>query len=206
MAPEKQFYAIAASAANGIYTAQLKIKRSLFICHLSHAASIADAKDFISKISKENKTATHNCWAYIVGDAGQISHSSDAGEPSGTAGKPMLNVLTAHNMTQVAAVVTREYGGVKLGIRGLIQAYSDAVAAALDTAKKVRLVKAFQVRVQVPYESNDAFLHQLSRFDAKITDTDYGELIIHELLVKTDCAPDFHRLLNQYKKQGIVAL
>ena len=206
MAPEKQFYSIAGSAENSTYTAQRKIKRSLFICHLSHAGSIAAAKDFISKISKENKTATHNCWAYIVGDAGQVYHSSDAGEPSGTAGQPMLNVLTAHNMTQVAAVVTRHYGGVKLGIRGLIQAYSDAVAAALDTAKKVRLVKAFQVRVQVPYAFNDAFVNQISRFDAKITDTDYGEQIIHELLVKTDCAPDFEILLKQYKHQGIVVL
>ena len=202
----KQFYSIAASAENATYTAQLKIKRSVFTCHLSHAGTIAAAKEFISKISKENKTATHNCWAYIVGDAGQIFHSSDAGEPSGTAGKPMLNVLTAHDMTQVAAVVTREYGGVKLGIRGLIQAYSGAVAAALDAAKKVRLIKAIQVRVQVPYGCNDAFVNQISRFDAKITGTDYGEQIIHELLVRKDCTSDFQKMLIQYRNQGVVVL
>ncbi len=206
MAPEKQFYSIAGSAEKGTYTAQLKIKRSLFICHLSHAVSIAAAKDFISKISKENKTATHNCWAYIVGDAGQVYHSSDAGEPSGTAGRPMLNVLASRNMTRVAVVVTRHYGGVKLGIRGLIQAYSGAVAAALDAAKKVRLIKAFQVRVQIPYECNDAFLNQISRVDAKISETDYGEQVIHEILIKTDCAQDFQKLLSQYGNQGLVVL
>ncbi|HKJ97896.1 MAG TPA: YigZ family protein [Desulfotignum sp.] len=206
MAPKKQFYSIAGSADKATYTARLKIKRSLFICHLSHAGSIDAAKDFISKISRENKTATHNCWAYIVGDAGQVYHSSDAGEPSGTAGKPMLNVLASYSMTQVAAVVTRHYGGVKLGVRGLIQAYSDAVAAALDDAKKVRLVKGFQVRVQIPYECNDVFLNQISRMDAKIIDTGYGEQVIHEILIKTDCARDFEKLLSQYKNQGLVVL
>ncbi|MEE4363019.1 MAG: YigZ family protein [Desulfotignum sp.] len=206
MAPEKQFYSIAGSAKNGTYTARLKIKRSLFICHLSHAASIADAKDFISKISKENKTATHNCWAYIVGDAGQVFHSSDAGEPSGTAGKPMLNVLASRSMTQVAAVVTRHYGGVKLGIRGLIQAYSDTVAAALDAAKKVRLVKAFHVRIQVPYECNDAFLNQISECGARITHSDYGESIIHEIMVEKDMADPFYNMLSRYENQGLVDL
>ncbi len=206
MAPKKQFYSIAGSAEKSLYTARLKIKRSLFICHLSHAGSIDAAKDFISKISRENKTATHNCWAYIVGDAGQVYHSSDAGEPSGTAGKPMLNVLASRNMTQVAAVVTRHYGGVKLGVRGLIQAYSNAVATALDGAKKVRLVKGSQIRIQIPYECNDIFLNQISRVDAKIIDTGYGEQVIHEILIKTDHAQAFEKLLSQYKNQGLVVL
>jgi uncharacterized YigZ family protein len=206
MAPEKQFYSVAGSSQKSTYTARLKIKRSLFICHLSHAGSIDAAKDFISKISRENKTATHNCWAYIVGDAGQVCHSSDAGEPSGTAGRPMLNVLASHNMTRVAAVVTRHYGGVKLGVRGLIQAYSDAVAAALEGAKKVKLVKGFQVRIQLPYECNDVFLNQISRVDAKIIDTGYGEQVIHAILIKTDHAQAFEKLLSQYKNQGLVVL
>ena len=206
MAPEKQFYSIAGSSDNSTFTAQLKIKRSVFICHLSHAGSIDAAKAFIAHVSKENKTATHNCWAYIVGDAGQVYHSSDAGEPSGTAGRPILNVLTSRNMTLAAAVVTRHYGGVKLGTRGLIQAYSDVVAAALDAAKKVRLVKAFQVRIQIPYASNDAFLHHVGRIDAKITDTDYGEQVIHEILVNKDFAQHFQKLLSQYNNQGLLVL
>ncbi|MDZ7664220.1 MAG: YigZ family protein [Desulfotignum sp.] len=77
----------------------------MFTCHLSHAASIAAAKEFISKISKENKTATHNCWAYIVGDAPKISQLRCRKKPSNTQKNP-CSMLTAHNMTQVAAVVT----------------------------------------------------------------------------------------------------
>ncbi|MCA1786267.1 MAG: YigZ family protein [Desulfobacteraceae bacterium] len=178
----------------------------MFTCHLSHAGSIAAAKEFISKISKENKTATHNCWAYIVGDAGQIFHSSDAGEPSGTAGKPMLNVLAAHNMTRVAAVVTREYGGVKLGIRGLIQAYSDVVTEALSGAKKVRLIRVVQVKVRIPYGINEQFLHRISGFDLKITHTDYGEQVIHEIMVQKDLVSTFYHMLSQYENQGLKVL
>ena len=206
MAPEKQFYSISGSSDNSTFTAQLKIKRSVFICHLSHAGSIDAAKAFISHVSKENKTATHNCWAYIVGDAGQVYHSSDAGEPSGTAGRPILNVLASRNMTRVAAVVTRHYGGVKLGIRGLIQAYSDVVAAALDAAKKVRLVKTFQVRIQIPYECNDAFLHQIRQCGAIIAHTDYGESVMHEIMVKYDMADPFYNMLSRYENQGLVDL
>jgi uncharacterized YigZ family protein len=206
MHPKKQFYSIAESAENATFTAQLKIKRSVFTCHLSHADSISAAKEYISKISKENKTATHNCWAYIVGDAGQIFHSSDAGEPAGTAGKPMLNVLTAHSMTQVAAVVTREYGGVKLGIRGLIQAYSDVVTTALSAVKKVRLIKTVQVKIQIPYGMNDQFLHQISGFDLKVIHTGYGEQVIHEIMVEKEVTPKFYHMLSQFENQGLKVL
>jgi len=89
------------------------------MCTLGYVDSLEKAKQFISRISKENKTANHNCWAYILGEKGELFHCSDAGEPSGTAGKPMLNALQSHCMTNIAAVVTRHFGGVKLGVRGL---------------------------------------------------------------------------------------
>ncbi|MEX1300152.1 MAG: YigZ family protein [Desulfotignum sp.] len=206
MTDEKPFFSIAASQDQSPVTARLKIRRSEFTCRLARTDSIEAAKRFISKISKENKTATHNCWAYIVGDAGQICHSSDAGEPSGTAGKPMLNVLTSHHMTLVTAVVTRQYGGVKLGVRGLIQAYSEAVEAALAAAKKVRLIQAAPVRVQVPYECNDPLLSQIRRFNAEIQHTDYGERIIHDILVQKHQASDFIQMLSQFEPQGLKVL
>ena len=76
-------------STQGQRTTNIKIKRSVFICTMEYVESIDEAKTFISTISRENQTATHNCWAYIVGEQGDIFHSSDAGEPSGTAGKPM---------------------------------------------------------------------------------------------------------------------
>jgi uncharacterized YigZ family protein len=200
------FYSIARSTSDQIVTAQLKIKRSTFTCRLTHAGTIDAAKAFITGVSRDNKTATHNCWAYIVGDAGQTCHCSDAGEPSGTAGKPMLNVLTSHRMTQVAAVVTRQYGGVKLGIRGLIQAYSEAVEAALGSAKKVRLIQAKQVRVQVPYDCNDPLLNQIRQFNASIVETDYKEWIFHDILVEKQRVADFIQMLTQFEPHGLKVL
>ncbi len=128
-----RFYSVGRSVADPVRQGN-KIKRSVFVCRLSYADTIDAAKNFISKVSKEYKTATHNCWAYVVGDSAQISHCSDAGEPPGTAGKPMLNTLLSHNMTCTAAVVTRYYGGVKLGVRGLIEAYALAVDQTIGQA------------------------------------------------------------------------
>jgi uncharacterized YigZ family protein len=206
MTDEKPFFSIASSPDNTPVVSRLKIRRSEFFCRLARADTIEAAKAFISQISKENKTATHNCWAYIVGDAGQVCHCSDAGEPSGTAGKPMLNVLTSHGMTCVAAVVTRQYGGVKLGIRGLIQAYSEAVEAALADAKKIRVIQADPVRIQIPYECNDPVLNQIRRFNASIRHTDYGEQIIHEILVEKHKASDFIQMLSPFEPHGLKVL
>ncbi|MFU8769655.1 MAG: IMPACT family protein [Desulfotignum sp.] len=206
MTAENPFYSIAVPPDTGMITARLKIRRSEFTCRLARADAVEAAKAFISKISRENKTATHNCWAYIVGDAGQICHCSDAGEPSGTAGKPMLNVLASHRMTRVAAVVTRQYGGVKLGIRGLIQAYADTVETALAAAKKVKLIRADRVRVQIPYDCNDLLLNQARRFNAIVAHTDYGQWIIHEFLVEKHQAPDFIQMLSQFKTLGLQVL
>ncbi|MGM0395236.1 MAG: IMPACT family protein [Thermodesulfobacteriota bacterium] len=206
MTDEKPFFSIAGAPENSPVMARLKIRRSEFTCRLARTDSIEAAKAFISKISKENKTATHNCWAYIVGDDGRICHSSDAGEPSGTAGKPMLNVLTSHHMTRVTVVVTRQYGGVKLGVRGLIRAYSEAVEAALAAAKKVRLIQADPVRIQVPYECNDPVLNQVRRFNAEIQHTDYKACIIHDILVEKHQASDFIQMLSQFEPQGLKVL
>jgi len=206
MTDENPFFSIAGASKDCPVTARLKIRRSEFICRLARTDTIDAAKAFITKISRENKTATHNCWAYVVGDDDRICHSSDAGEPSGTAGKPMLNVLTSHRMTRVTAVVTRHYGGVKLGVRGLIEAYSEAVETALSTAKKVRLIQAESIKVQVPYECNDQVLHHARQFNAAIANTEYGEWIFHEILVEKSRAPAFVQLLSQFEPQGLKRL
>jgi len=202
MEEKKYYYSVGSVKTDPVRFAQIKIKRSVFTCSLAFAASIEEAKVFITKISKENKTATHNCWAYIVGDKGEVYHSSDSGEPGGTAGKPMLNVLHSHGMTQVAAVVTRQYGGVKLGIRGLIQAYSQAVVTALELKPLVKLVKTVIIRVKLSYGLNDTFLNQLTRFRAVIRHTDYTEAVIHEIEVENNQIKEFQKFLLEYQHQG----
>ena len=185
---------------------EIKIKRSTFICSLAPVDSMEQAKAFISAVSAEHKTATHNCWAYVVGEAGQVFHSSDNGEPAGTAGKPMLNVLHRHNMTRIAAVVTRYFGGVKLGIRGLIDAYGEAVEAAVAMEKLMKLVKIRTYQVTVPYTFNDTLLYQLNLHDAKVTRTDYTDKVVHEVAVEDHMAPALEKLLTEFQDGGKLTL
>ena len=181
---------------------EIKIKRSTFICTLSPVASLEQAKAFISSVAAEHKTATHNCWAYIVGEKGELFHASDNGEPAGTAGKPMLNVLQRHRMTQIAAVVTRYFGGVKLGIRGLIDAYGESVESAIAMGKLKKLMKIRSYRVTLPYAFNDTLLYQLNHYDAVISHTDYTDRIIHGVEVEAHRAPELELLLTEFQDGG----
>lgn len=198
------FYSVGRSISDPVRRAEIKIKRSVFVCRLSYVETIEDAKEFISKVSKEYKTATHNCWAYVVGDSGQISHCSDAGEPPGTAGKPMLNTLLSHHMTCTSAVVTRYYGGVKLGVRGLIEAYALAVAEAIGQAPLVRLVKTESFRICLDYSLNDSFLNRISALKTTIAGTDYKERVTHELVVELSDLSALESMLTQYQRQGLL--
>ncbi|WP_303754413.1 YigZ family protein [Enterococcus sp. S86.2] len=112
--------------------AEIEIKKSRFICSLKRVETEDEAKLFIQRVKKEHWKATHNCSAFVVGDKSEIKRSSDDGEPSGTAGIPMLEVLVKKDLINVAAVVTRYFGGTKLGVGGLIRAYSHAVSHGID--------------------------------------------------------------------------
>lgn len=114
------------------YRKEIVIEKSRFICSLKKVHSEAEAQEFIKTVKKEFWDATHNCSAYIVDDLAQ--RSSDDGEPSGTAGIPMLEVLRKNGLTETAAVVTRYFGGIKLGAGGLVRAYSGSVAGAVKEA------------------------------------------------------------------------
>lgn len=200
----KYFYSVGRSGTDPVRTAEIKIKRSRFICSLAYADSMEGARAFITGVARENHTATHNCWAYVVGDSGEISHASDAGEPAGTAGKPMLNTLQSNEMTCTAAVVTRYYGGVKLGIRGLIEAYSLSVLTAIEAAPLVRLVKTFSLRVDLPYSINDTFLSRLKSFRAQIVSSDYTDQVSHELAVEDCDRKSIEFFLQEYRNQGLL--
>lgn len=114
------------------YRKEIVIEKSRFICSLKKVHSEAEAQEFIKAVKKEFWDATHNCSAYIVDDLAQ--RSNDDGEPSGTAGIPMLEVLRKNGLTETAAVVTRYFGGIKLGAGGLVRAYSGSVAGAVKEA------------------------------------------------------------------------
>jgi uncharacterized YigZ family protein len=112
---------------------ETEVNRSRFLCALAPAATEQEAQEFVARIRKKHPTATHNCFAYVIGADACVQKASDDGEPGGTAGVPMLQMLMRREVRYVAAVVTRYYGGVKLGAGGLIRAYGGAVGEALDT-------------------------------------------------------------------------
>ncbi|MFE7133900.1 YigZ family protein [Streptomyces sp. NPDC057638] len=118
-------------AREGVH--ETEINRSRFICALAPAATEEEAQAFVARVRAEHPTATHNCFAYVIGADASVQKASDDGEPGGTAGVPMLQMLTRRDVRYVAAVVTRYYGGVKLGAGGLIRAYGGVVGEALDT-------------------------------------------------------------------------
>ncbi|MGW7361585.1 YigZ family protein [Streptomyces sp. NPDC054802] len=117
-------------AGEGVH--ETEINRSRFICALAPAATEEEAQAFVARIRKEHPAATHNCFAYVVGADAAVQKASDDGEPGGTAGVPMLQMLMRREIRYTVAVVTRYYGGVKLGAGGLIRAYGGAVGEALD--------------------------------------------------------------------------
>lgn len=130
---------------------ELEIRKSRFICHLQPVASVAEADAFIGAMRKQYWDARHNCTAMVTGVRGDQARSSDDGEPSGTAGVPMLEVLRRRGMTDVVAVVTRYFGGIKLGAGGLVRAYGQAVSEALDRATLVHRRALTHVRIEAPH-------------------------------------------------------
>ena len=154
---------------------QEEIKKSRFICHAKRVYSEEEARAFITAIKKEHYKATHNCSAFIIGERSEIKRTSDDGEPSGTAGVPMLGVLENHNLTNVCVVVTRYFGGIKLGAGGLIRAYAGSVAFAVKEIGIVEIKEQTGIQIQMSYaqyQEYGNFLkeHNLMELETNFTD------------------------------------
>ncbi|WP_454383988.1 YigZ family protein [Streptococcus sp. Marseille-Q7087] len=154
---------------------QEEIKKSRFICHAKRVNSEEEARAFITAIKKEHYKATHNCSAFIIGERSEIKRTSDDGEPSGTAGVPMLGVLENHNLTNVCVVVTRYFGGIKLGAGGLIRTYAGSVALAVKEIGIVEIKEQAGIQIQMSYaqyQEYGNFLkeHNLMELETNFTD------------------------------------
>ena len=160
---------------------QEEIKKSRFICHAKRVYSEEEARDFITAIKKEHYKATHNCSAFIIGERSEIKRTSDDGEPSGTAGVPMLGVLENHNLTNVCVVVTRYFGGIKLGAGGLIRAYAGSVALAVKEIGIVEIKEQAGIQIQMSYaqyQEYGNFLKEHNLMELETNFTDQVETII----------------------------
>ena len=161
---------------------QEEIKKSRFICHAKRVYSEEEARDFITAIKKEHYKATHNCSAFIIGERSEIKRTSDDGEPSGTAGVPMLGVLENHNLTNVCVVVTRYFGGIKLGAGGLIRAYAGSVALAVKEIGIIEIKEQAGIAIQMSYaqyQEYSNFLKEHNLMELETTFTDQIDTIIY---------------------------
>ncbi len=165
------------------------IERSKFICYLKQINDENEAKDFIEQIRKTHPFATHNCYAYIADEKGLTQKFSDDGEPQGTAGQPMLEVLKAKKLYKTVAVVTRYFGGIKLGAGGLVRAYSNAVSECVSLSKIVNYQKSKFFEVMLNYEEYSKFLNMFRQdflSNVEVVKTDFLDLVKVEFVVEND--------------------
>ena len=174
------------------------IEKSKFITTSRHVESEEEAVSFIAEISKKYADATHNCYAYIADTAGNFLRFSDNGEPQGTAGMPMLEVLKSNKLVQTAVVVTRYFGGIKLGAGGLVRAYSGSVAENVSAAQKVLYEQCEESQYSVDYSAVDAVTRYFSENGADLINVEYSNEVYFTAAVKKYNAEQFEAgLINR---------
>ncbi|CAM4079537.1 YigZ family protein [Staphylococcus schweitzeri] len=179
------------------HTIENIISKSRFIAHIKPVQSEDDAKEFIAAIKKEHKDATHNCSAYTIGPEMNIQKANDDGEPTGTAGVPMLDILKKLDVHNTCVVVTRYFGGIKLGGGGLIRAYSGAVRDVIYDAGRVELREAIPCIVTLNYDQTGKFEYELTSTHFMLRNQTYTDKVSYYIdVVKTDYN-DFINFLNQ---------
>ena len=169
---------------DGEFSYSVTIERSKFVCYLKGIENEEEAKEFILQIKKMNSLATHNCSAYIADQNGLVMKFSDDGEPQGTAGLPMLDVLKNKKIYKAVAVVTRYYGGIKLGTGGLTRAYSGAVSGCLSTSKIVEMEDGIAFKITCDYENYSSLLRLLSVQEIKVLSTDFNDNVSIKFVCK----------------------
>ncbi|MFS0691266.1 YigZ family protein [Streptomyces nitrosporeus] len=160
---------------------ETEINRSRFLCALAPAATEEEAQAFVARVRAEHPTATHNCFAYVIGAGASVQKASDDGEPGGTAGVPMLQMLLRREVRYAVAVVTRYYGGVKLGAGGLIRAYGGAVGEALDALGTITRRRFRLATVTVDHQRAGKLENDLRATGHTVRDVRYAELVTFEI-------------------------
>lgn len=158
-------------------------KKSTFITKIIRINNEDEAKNFIQNTKKKYYDSTHVCSCYLVGDNNEITRANDDGEPSGTAGVPMLDVLQKKDIKNVCAVVIRYYGGTKLGTGGLVRAYSGGVINAIKKATLVERKNALEIKVNIDYSLNGKIEYEISKTPYIVNNIEYSDKITYELFI-----------------------
>ena len=183
-------YKTAAKAASASFIE----KKSEFIGHITPCTTEEEALSFIGEIRKQHRKATHNCYAYILRD-NNISRHSDDGEPGGTAGAPMLEVLNKEGLTDVCCVVTRYFGGILLGAGGLVRAYSNGVKIAVDAAGIRELRSARRLKISVEYSLYGKLAAIFAEYDVRVQNEDFAADVQIEVCLDNRTAEVFREKL-----------
>lgn len=172
---------------------EIIINKSRFIGYARPISCEEEALDFIKEIKTKHKDATHNVYAYVCGEESNLQRFNDDGEPSGTAGIPVLEVIKKEDLRNVAVVVTRYFGGVKLGGGGLIRAYTKGAKIALDAGKIVEMIIHTKLRIIIPYTLLGKLENFLNSSGYQIEDTIYNENVELDIYIKNTLIDDFKK-------------
>lgn len=167
-----------------IGSAEIEVKKSKFIGYAKPISSEEEAQEFIAKIRKKHWDASHNVPAYLLGLQNEIQKCSDDGEPGGSSGMPILELLKREDLHDVIVVVTRYYGGIKLGVGGLVRAYTQAAKEALEAAKIVSRQNLMKLHVIMGYSQNDKVSHMLEKEQIVVMERNYGQDVEVTLLLE----------------------
>ncbi len=188
----------------GAGSTELVIKNSVFIGYASPASSEDEAREFIERIRAHHSDATHNVYAYVIRGRGSFAvRYDDDGEPKGSAGKPVLRVIQNKGLSNAVVVVTRYFGGIKLGYGGLVKAYSDAASRAIENAGIVEVYETERFDVVFPYSLFHAVKETVEKNRGRITGEEYGERVKFTVEVRKGEAEHLMALLTE-KTRGRV--
>ena len=165
---------------------EFEIEKSRFICYLNRAFNEEEAKAYILRIKKLHPNATHHCSAFLIGEHSELQRSNDDGEPSGTAGVPMLESLRMNKMNDVVAVVVRYFGGIKLGAGGLIRAYSKSVSEAIKLSTLTDKILTYKYSLTFSYDLIGKLDYFLAHHDTEILNKEYDERVTYVYRSRSD--------------------
>ncbi len=201
----KDSYQVPALKPGQFHVNEIVIKRSRFITTIAHTPSVDEAKAFIEQVSLEYKDARHNCFAFNATAPGSTAFCgcSDDGEPKGTAGQPMLNVVLHCGVGELTAVVTRYFGGVLLGTGGLVKAYQGSVQEALQTLPVTERMIAARMSIGLEHRYIPKLQHMLPDFRATVVKENYAEIAYFDIVLPVHEADNLERVLVDMTKGSL---
>ena len=179
-------------------------KKSEFIGYAKRCETEEEAKAFVNEIKNMHKQATHNCYAYVIGENMGIQRYSDDGEPQGTAGIPILEVMKKSNITDCAIVVTRYFGGILLGAGGLTRAYTKGASVALKAAGVVEKVKGVKMTLEMEYDMLGKFQYKCNEKNWHIEDIEYTDKVFVNMLAEVEVSLEIEKASTEISNGKII--